>query len=70
VEFDVTSLKQDIPMTDASRRGGRTYYRVALAIEMRIVARNLEFTARYNGALFPGSQKNLSVVSMFHPGTK
>jgi hypothetical protein len=72
VEFDITNMKQKI--RSANRRTGVLANKVVILVEMRVIDRNLEFTARWpatpDGQIIQGSRKFFSVVSAFVPGTQ
>ncbi|KAF3037823.1 hypothetical protein E8E12_007276 [Didymella heteroderae] len=72
VEFDISNLKQTI--RTANRRTGETIDKAVILVELTVIDRNLEFTARWppkpEGEVIQGSRKFFSVASAFTPGTQ
>lgn len=72
VEFDITDLRQKI--RTANRRDGETIDKAVILVEMTVIDRNLEFTARWphtpEGRVIQGSRRFFSVASAFTPGTQ
>lgn len=72
VEFDITTLRQRI--RTANRRDRETIDKAVILVEMTVIDRNLEFTARWpptpEGEIIQGSRRFFSVASAFTPGTQ
>lgn len=72
VEFDMTHMRQQIRVANISE--GEKADKVVVLIEMTVIDRNLEFTARWpateDGQIIQGSRKFFSVASLFTPGTQ
>jgi hypothetical protein len=72
VEFDMADMRQHIRV--ANMQEGEKADKVVILIEMTVIDRNLEFTARWpateEGQIIQGSRKFFSVASLFTPGTQ
>ena len=72
VEFDMTNKRQEIRRQN--RRNGVLLDKAVVLIELTVIDRNLEFTARWpatpEGEIIQGSRKFFSVASAFTPGTQ
>ncbi|KAJ4364798.1 hypothetical protein N0V95_000642 [Ascochyta clinopodiicola] len=72
VEFDIGKMRQKIRA--ANIREDEMVDQVVILVEMTVIDRNLEFTARWPAApesqIIQGSRKFFSVASAFTPGTK
>ena len=72
VEFNMTEMRQQIRATN--RQEGEKADKVVILVEMTVIDRNLEFTARWpateEGHVIQGSRKFFSVASLFTPGTQ
>ncbi|XPS69479.1 hypothetical protein M3J09_001749 [Ascochyta lentis] len=71
VEFDVTDMRETIRA--ANKKARRLINKAVILVEMTVIDRNLEFTARWpatqDGQVIQGSRKFFSVASAFTPGT-
>lgn len=72
VMFDITKLRQKI--RTENRRDGEPIDKAVILVEMTVIDRNLEFTARWpptpEGEVIQGSRRFFSVASAFTPGTQ
>ncbi|KAH6633440.1 hypothetical protein C7974DRAFT_171421 [Boeremia exigua] len=72
VEFDISDMRQEIRA--ANREAREKINKVVIMVEMTVIDRNLEFTARWpatpEGQVIRGSRKFFSVASAFTPGTQ
>jgi hypothetical protein len=73
VKFDITHLQAQI-QTQTTPDADNEWYEIELLIEMKVIDRNLQFTARWpandqNAAVIQGSQAYFNLVSAFAPGT-
>ena len=72
VEFDMTDMRQQVRA--ANIQEGEKPDKVIILVEMTVIDRNLEFTARWpateEGQIIQGSRKFFSVASLFTPGTQ
>ena len=72
VEFDMTGKRQHIRRENRNNRDLQD--KVVILVEMTVIDRNLEFTARWpatpEGEIIQGSRKFFSVASAFIPGTQ
>ncbi|KAJ8115705.1 hypothetical protein OPT61_g2702 [Boeremia exigua] len=72
VEFDISNMRQKI--RSANRKAGEMVDKAVIFVELAVIDRNLEFTARWpptpEGQVIKGSRKFFSVASAFIPGTQ
>lgn len=72
VEFDISDMRQTIRA--ANKKEKEIVDKVVILVEMTVIDRNLEFTARWpatvDGKIMKGSRKFFSVASVFTPGTQ
>lgn len=72
VEFDISDMRQMIRAVNKKEK--EMVDKVVILVEMTVIDRNLEFTARWpataDGEIMQGSRKFFSVASAFTPGTQ
>ncbi|KAH7396896.1 hypothetical protein DE146DRAFT_57787 [Phaeosphaeria sp. MPI-PUGE-AT-0046c] len=74
VEFDVTHLKDRVTkQTPAHDQDGVERYEITLRVQLKVIGRNMEFTAYWpvgeeDAEVIPGSQKSFDMTSVFPPG--
>ncbi|KZM26023.1 hypothetical protein ST47_g2822 [Ascochyta rabiei] len=72
VEFDISKMRQKI--RTANIRADEMADKVVILVEMTVIDRNLEFTARWpatpDGQIIQGSRRFFSIASAFTPGTQ
>lgn len=72
VEFNIGEMKEQIQAVN--KQEGKIINSVMVLVEMTVIDRNLEFTARWpatpEGQIIKGSRKFFNVASAFVPGTQ